>query len=311
MIMSLFKLPLSIGVSVMRKGDDKFNKTHRTYGNFNVKKNLNYCSDDNEEHTLDIYTNPKKRNGILLIYIHGGAYVYGTNDAHRIFVSWYVNQGFDVAAINYRLGQKNGSISIMDQVKDAYEALKFVLNNKDYYDIKTDNIFFVGDSAGGHISLMLDILLHNKEAQEYYQINDVPKVNLRGIALNSTMYDYNLVVKMSNDMLFKKGRKWMLSSRYKDEEFVKKNSPRYYYKNSYKSVPLFASTAYHDYFNSQTTRLKKDADELGIDLDYLFESSPDKKIGHVYNHFNFENEEGKRCNDRMVEFFIKNSKVAK
>ena len=66
---------------------------------------------------------------------------------------------------------------------------------------------------------MLDILLHSKEAQEYYQIKDLPKVNLKGIALNSTMYDFNLVVKMSNEMLFKKGRKWMLSNRYTDPEY--------------------------------------------------------------------------------------------
>lgn len=309
--MSIFKLPLTIGIASMRRGDDKYNKSHKTYGNFNIKKDLSYLPDERRSHKLDIYTNPEKQNGITLFFIHGGAYVYSYKETHRIFISWYVNQGFDVVSINYRLGQKDGSISIMDQVKDALDALMFIEENKTYYGITTDNLFLTGDSAGGHICLMLDVLLRSKEAQEYYQIKEVPNIEIKGVAVNSTMYDYAQVVKDAKKSLFKKGCKWMLSDRYLDEEFVKKNNPRYYYKNGYKMSPLFASTSYHDYFNSQTLKLKRDSDELGFPLDYLFESSPNKEIGHVYNHFCFENEEGKRCNERMLDFFYKNSKVAK
>jgi len=311
MIMSIIKFPVSIGYRSMARGDVKFNKSHRTYGNFNVKKDVNYISDDSADHRLDIYTNPEKRNGVLLFYVHGGAYVYGKKDDHRVFISWFVNKGFDFVSINYRLGQKDGSISIVDQVKDAFEALKFIEENKHYYGIKTDNIFLIGDSAGGHICLLLELLLKNKELQDFYQIIDLPDIDIKGIALNSTMYDYDGVIKLGYKHLTKRDRKWMFSNKYLDPEFVKKNNPSYYYKNGSKPAPLFASTAYHDFFRGQTLKLKRECDELGIEIDYLFEPSLNMKIGHVYNHFNFENEEGRNCNNRMAEFFLKYSSVAK
>lgn len=311
--MSIFKIPLSIAVSAMFRGDTKFNKTHKTYGNFNIKKDLNYLGveEDDDSHKLDIYTNPEKRNGITLFYIHGGGYVYGNKETHKIFISWFTNQGFDVVSINYRLGQKDGTISIEEQVEDAFNALKFIEENKNHYGIKTDNLFLVGDSAGGHIALLLEILMNNKELQEHYQIRDLPNVKIKGVALNSTMYDFSLVVSQSRKMLTKRGCRWMLSKRYLDPEFVRINNPRYYYQNGYKTPNLFASTSYHDYFNSQTLRLERDSKEFNIPIDYLFESSTNKEIGHVYNHFCFENEEGKRCNNAMLEFFNKYSKVAK
>ena len=310
MYMSIFKVPLSIIVKSMAKGDAKFNREHRTFGDYNIKKDINYISDDTKSHRLDIYTNPVKQNGITLFYIHGGGYVEGYKEDHQVFASWFVNEGFNFVVINYRLGKKDGSISIMDQVSDAMAALKFVEDNKNYYGIKTDKLFLVGDSAGGHIALMVDILLRNKEAQDYYKIENLPNVDIKGIALNSTMYDYQGVVSQARGMLFKKGQRWMLTDKVKDKEFINKNDPRYYFKNGFKPLPLFASTSYHDFFNSQTLRLKKDADELGIDLDYLFESSPDKAIGHVYNHFCFDREEGIKCNKRMVDFFLNKSNVA-
>ena len=309
MYMSIFKVPLSIFVHSMAKGDKNFNASHKTFGTYNIKKDLNYLSDGEKSHLLDIYTNPEKRNGILLFYVHGGGYVHGKKDDHQVFCSWFVEKGFDVVAINYRLGDTDGSISIMDQVKDTLAALNFVEENKHYYGIKTDNLFLVGDSAGGHICLMVDILLKEKSVQDYYKLDSIPNINVKGIALNSTMYDFFSVRKKAMGFLYKSGCRWMLSNNYKDDEFIKLNSPRYYFQNGFKPVPLFASTSYHDYFNSHTLKLARDCKEFGIELDYLFEASTNKSIGHVYNHFHFETEEGKRCNQRMVDFFIKNSKV--
>ena len=311
MCMSIIKAPLGILVRAMRKGDEKFNNTHRTFGDFNVKKDLNYLSDGEQSHMLDIMTNPKKRNGITLFYVHGGGYVHGYKEHHKVFASWFVNEGFDVVSINYRLGEKDGSISIMDQVQDALAALKFVEENKHHYGITTKNLFLVGDSAGGHICLLLDLLFKIKEIREYYQIDSLPKVEIKGLGLNSPMYDFEYVRKQALEVLTKRSVKWMLSKRYTDDEFIKKNNPRYYFKNGFRPSPLFASTSYHDYFNSQTMRLKRDCDKFNIPLDYLFEASTNKKVAHVYNHFCFEMEEGKRCNDKMVGFFIKNSKVDK
>ena len=133
--MSIFKLPLSIAISSMQKGDDVFRSKQKTFGNFNVKKDLNYSDDNESHHKLDIYYPINNSNGVTLLHVHGGGYVYGDKSQQDVFASWFVNQGFTVVVPNYRLGQKDGSISIMDQVKDALDALKFVVENKNYYGI--------------------------------------------------------------------------------------------------------------------------------------------------------------------------------
>ena len=50
----IIKVPLSIFKSIMKKGDIKFYKTHRSFGDFNVIKDLSYVDDDNPYHKLDI-----------------------------------------------------------------------------------------------------------------------------------------------------------------------------------------------------------------------------------------------------------------
>lgn len=297
----------------MRKGDINFRKVQKTFGNFNVKKDLSYIVDDDDFHKLDIYSPVQNSNGITLFYVHGGGYVYGDKMHQDVFASWFVNRGFTVIVVNYRLADKYGSISIMDQVKDAIEALKFVEREQKYYSLPMDGFFLMGDSAGGHICLLIDIIFKNKEAREYYGLEDadIPNISIDGIALNSSMYDYVDVMKLAKKLLSRRGRKWMFSEKYKDDEFIRFNDPRQYFKSGFKPSPLFASTSYNDYFNSQTSRLKRDCDKFGIQLDYLFEASPKKEIAHIYNHFHFDTEEGIYCNERMVEFFLKNSKVAK
>ena len=311
MCMSIFKLPLSIAIASMSRGDKNFRLKNKTYGNFNVKKDLSYIVDDSNEHKLDIYSPVENANGITLFCIHGGGYVYGDKMHQDVFVSWFVNKGFTVVVPNYRLAEKFGSISIVDQVKDCIEALKFVEKEKDYYSIPMDGFFLVGDSAGGHICLMIDILSKREDARKYYGLDDMPKLRIDGIALNSTMYDYDEVQLLAKKLLSKKGRRWMFSDKYKDPEFIKMNNPRFYVKDGYRPLPLFASTAYHDYFSSQSYRLNADCEQFGIQIDYLYEASPNKNIGHVYNHFHLDENEGIKCNQRMIEFFLKNSKVAK
>ena len=125
------------------------------------------------------------------------------------------------------------------------------------------------------------------------------------------MYDYKEVVKLGKKLLSKRACKEMFSKNYLDEDYVRLNSPRYYFKKKLPLEPLFANSAAKDYFSSQTRLLHKDAVELNYDLEYIFEAVADKRVGHVYNHFILDDEEGLRCNNAMVKFFIKNTSVDK
>lgn len=289
----------------MKRGDIKFMKTHKTFGNINVKKDIQYIPDGEWAHRLDIVYPAENSNGVTLLCIHGGAYVHGGKDETLIYASYFASRGFTVVVMNYRLASVKNKIALREQLHDVFYCLDFIRQNRVYYKIDTDKFAIIGDSAGGHLSLLTNIVYHDEEAQKYFGINRLPDIKAKCYALNSPMYELSSLIKESAKVVTKKGMSNFFSPNYKDPEYQKMNSPRYYFQKKLDLEPIFASTSLHDVYRFQTVLLIKDCKELGYkDFEYIDEQSADKRIGHVYNHFVFENE-GKYCNEKMIEFILK------
>ena len=302
------KVPKSFFVRSMAKGDTKFLKSHRTFGNINIRADVSYKSDEIQGHKLDIIYPAEYSNGITILLIHGGGYIYGWKEASHVFASYFVSKGFTVVVMNYRLADHKQGITFKEQIHDIFWCLNFLRKYRTYYKLDTDHLCLMGDSAGGHLAIMTDIIYNDKEAQDFFGIKNLPDVKIKCVCTNSPMYDYPAMLEMAKKICSKKLVKDLFSSDYKNEYYIEHCSSRYYFKKKIKLEPIFANTSLHDFFNSQTYTLKRDCDELKCyDLDYFCEMSPDKKIGHVYNHFIFD-KEGKYCNDRMIEFMLKNVK---
>ena len=301
----LIKINPLFARKVISKGNEKFIKSHKTFGNFSVKKDLAYIEDGDPMHMLDVLSPVlNHENGIVLFYIHGGGYYYGRKEHNQIFNSWFVNQGFTVVSINYRLIDPKNNISIYDQVQDIFAALKYVSDNRHNLRLNMDKFCLLGDSAGGHLALLTDIIYRSKEAQEYYSLKSLPKVEIKCLGLNSTMYDFAKLFDFSGKYFSKRGKKYIFSNRCDEEGFLEKNSPRHYIKAGVRPSPIFNSTSYTDQLKDQSFYLKHDAEKYGLQFTHYFEPKHDKKLGHVFNHFNFE-DEGKKCNDAMISFFKK------
>lgn len=294
-----------IYVQLMKQNDNKLFKKQKTFGNINIRADVQYVLDGEREHRLDIVYPAENSNGKTILYIHGGSYIYGYKEVSIIFTSYFASQGFTVVAMNYRLADAKKGVTIKEQIEDVFSVLEFMRKNRVYYNFNTENMAIMGDSAGGHLSLLTNIIFHSDECREYYGIKKLPDVKIKCYALNSPMYDYPALVPQAVKILTKSLIKDIFSTQFEDKEYLKLNSPRYYMRKSKLDLePIFASTSYHDFYNQQTLRLDKDAKELGYNVDMLYEASYDKNIGHVYNHFVFENE-GKVCNDKMIEFINK------
>lgn len=305
----IIKMPLSMLVHRMSKLDKDFLNSHKTFGTYSVKKDLAYIDDGDRQHLFDIIAPVLNHdNGITLFYIHGGAYIYGDKDLSRVFTSWFANQGFTIISINYRLVNNEENIDIRNQISDVFAALSYVYENRHFYDLKLDKFCLMGDSAGGHLSLLTDIIYHSKEAQKYYGINSLPNISIKCLALNSTMYDYPSLLPFGRKYLTKRNLQKIFSKNCFDPDFMMKNSPSYYLNQGVQIDPIFNSTAYHDLFLSQSLRLRREAKELKIPLNFLLEASSRKDVGHVYNHFIFD-DVGLKCNQAMVDFFKKNCSI--
>jgi len=110
---------------------------------------------------LDIYhpQNDILKKRPLLLFVHGGAFFFGDkeNKLQQIITDYMVKRGFVLASINYRLGTSitPGAIerTIFRGVQDVRAALRYLGHHKERFRIDEEQIYLIGSSAGGIISL--------------------------------------------------------------------------------------------------------------------------------------------------------------
>jgi epsilon-lactone hydrolase len=92
----------------------------------------------------------------IILYFHGGGYVSGTCNAHRAITAKFV-KGSQIGALlfEYRLAPENPYPAALE---DALTAYRWLLSR----DIAPANIVFVGDSAGGGLSLATLLALRDQ-----------------------------------------------------------------------------------------------------------------------------------------------------
>ena len=92
----------------------------------------------------------------IVYYIHGGGFVNSCSRDRMRFLSYLVkNFGYDVFSIDYRLAPEYRYPCALEDCLEAYE---FLLER---YDSK--NIVFIGESAGGTLSLSLVMMARDRK----------------------------------------------------------------------------------------------------------------------------------------------------
>ena len=122
-----------------------------------------------------------------IVSIHGGGYTYGTKETYQYYCMNLAQHGFTVVNYSYRLGPKN---KFPAQLEDTNSVMTVICRNAEKYHIDTSNIFFVGDSAGGHLNAQYTAAVTNPEYAALLHL-DIPSFTLRATALNCGVYDFN------------------------------------------------------------------------------------------------------------------------
>jgi len=71
---------------------------------------------------------------------------------------YYANRGFVAVSMNYRMAQNNGQTEgyqLIDCYDDCALGMDYILDYAEAYGIDTENVFVLGESAGGHLAAML------------------------------------------------------------------------------------------------------------------------------------------------------------
>lgn len=123
---------------------------------YRVVANVTYLRANNYESKLDVYvprtlTAPNK----TLIFIHGGGWVGGTKEAAMLHILPYLEWGWSVVNVEYRLANVSPAPAA---VEDCRCALRWVVANARTYNFDTSKIVLTGHSAGGHLSLITGML---------------------------------------------------------------------------------------------------------------------------------------------------------
>ncbi|WP_179347842.1 alpha/beta hydrolase [Winogradskyella pacifica] len=115
--------------------------------------NISYGNDD--EQVFDLYL-PANRTADTktIILVHGGGWTSGDKTDMTDFKNFIKDQmpSYAVVNINYRLADENNSPYPM-QINDITSVINYLKNNEAHYTI-SNNLGFVGVSAGAHLSLL-------------------------------------------------------------------------------------------------------------------------------------------------------------
>ena len=106
---------------------------------------------------LDIYLHPDAhhRPVPLLVYFHGGGWARGAPPESWTGFRRYLNAGFSVATVEYRLSWEARAPAA---IQDARCALQWLGTNSAKFGVDPARIVVSGTSAGGHIALMAGLL---------------------------------------------------------------------------------------------------------------------------------------------------------
>ena len=229
-----------------------------------------------------------------IVNFHGGGFFYGSKETYQFYCASLAQRGFAVISFNYRLSPE---VKFPAPAKDSTRMLEWMTDNADEYGIDTENVFFVGDSAGAHLAVQISAMMTNPEYARLFKFRVPGGFKLRAIATNCGMYDVlRLDIRLLKlTMLAYAPLKYIFRSKKLDVmRYVNKGFP-----------PCFIASASHDMLLSYAAPWEKLLRQQGVEtVCKIYGDKDDESAGHVF-HVNIRLDIAGKCNDDECGFFRK------
>lgn len=130
-----------------------------------------YASASGRDLKLDLYMPSSKPVAALpvVINIHGGGWVFGSREGASLTALPYMQMGFAVVNIEYRLAK---TALAPAAVEDALCALQWVGRNAKRYNFDLGKVVVTGNSAGGHLALTTALIKPDSELTNQCAANE-------------------------------------------------------------------------------------------------------------------------------------------
>lgn len=120
---------------------------------YRTSPNLTYLVVGGVESKLDVYqARSATAPNPTLIWIHGGNWVGGSKEASLLSLLPFFEMGWNVVNVDYRLLKVAAAPAA---VEDCRCALRWVYRHAKEYNIDTSRLVVSGNSAGGHLALLI------------------------------------------------------------------------------------------------------------------------------------------------------------
>ncbi|MDM5320766.1 alpha/beta hydrolase [Bacillus altitudinis] len=119
--------------------------------------NIHYAATQNNQQTLDMYVpkdknEDKKKKHPVMIYLHGGGWTSGDKNRVASKADYFTDQGYVFVSMNYRL---HPDAQFEQMADDTANAIKWVKDHANQYQIDPSKINVMGHSAGGHLTALV------------------------------------------------------------------------------------------------------------------------------------------------------------
>lgn len=296
------KFSLHLICSFLTKGDKKRLKELKVDPLCKTIRDISYINDNKREHLFDIHFPIKEvDNGKTIIDIHGGGYMYGYKENNYYFCQEFAKKGYKVFSVNYSLS--NSKINVIDVMNELVTAINFIVENKDEFNIDINNIYIMGDSAGGHLALLLALVINYKEVRESLNISFKHKFNIKKVITSSPVYDYSSLCEQMRKTATKRALKFLVGK----EALYDKNYPLICcprtWMNKIKDInfDIFVSTCKEDFLKSHSLMLKEDFKDK-VTIYYPITSY---KLEHIFPIVKPNTLEAKECIKLIDKFILK------
>ena len=274
------------------RGDEKRDAGLTTPEDVERFDDIRYGTDP-KWNVLDVYR-PKgnKEKLPVIVSVHGGGWVYGDKERYQYYCMSLVKLGFAVVNYTYRLAPK---FKHPAQMEDTDRVFAWVQENADKYGFDTDNIFAVGDSAGGHMLALYCCMCNDSDLAAKNGIKVTGKLP-KAVALNCGVYyvekpkKFDMISALISDLLPNKGT---------DEE-LHMISPIEHVTSDF--PPAIVMTAEGDFLKDMAMPMADKLKSVGSPAHYMYYGDKDHVLGHVF-HVNMKLDEADRCNRDQCAFF--------
>lgn len=251
-----------------------------------------------EANLLDVYLPADASEALpAIISIHGGGWVYGSKELYSHYCMRLALRGFAVVNFNYRLAPEH---KYPAPLEDICALLEWVRLHGPDHSIDTENLFLLGDSAGGQLCAQSLAMLTNPEYAAMFSF-PVPKgMKIRACALNCGCY----FIPVSRFLSPK--RMGALFEAYLPEDYMP-IVPQLKLKKyiTHRFPPAFVMSAQNDYLKFMAKPMYRLLSKKGVRCRLeIYGSKQQKEVGHVF-HVNCKLPLAAKCNDDQCAFFRK------